>query len=333
MTTIEQLPPPQAGPRHEESPRPAPVTTTLRGAEPTGDGAVIETTAITSGDPAGHPGWNVVRSALTLLAVCSLALIFNLVVLSQLAHQSSQYDLHERLRTELAEGVAPVQPVGAEGQLLSDGSPVALLRIPDLDIDEVVLFGTTSGVLTEGVGLRRDSTFPGQRGTSVLMGRASAFGGPFGDISRLVRGAVFSVTTGQGVRQFSVVAARRAGDPLSPPSRSGGRLTLITATGSPFLPSGLVRVDADLVGTPAPTATPALSVAQLRPSERDLAGDPGRTWYLVFALQALLAAVVGAVVAWYRWGHLQAWVACGPVILLAAWWVGQNVTLLLPNLM
>ncbi len=282
----------------------------------------------------GGIGWYLVRSALSMVAICSLGLIFNLVVLSQLLHASAQHDLTDRMRSELANGLAPVQAVDpVSHQLLADGSPVGILRIPDLDVNEVVVFGSTPGVLMDGVGLRRDSTFPGQRGSSVIMGRAAAYGGPFGDLNQLAIGSTFTVTTGQGVQHFSVTAIRHAGDPLPPPAASGSRLTLISAGGSSFVPSGLIRVDADLLGNAQPTAPRAVAAEALRPAERALAGDPSNVWYLVFALQALLAAVLAGVLAWYRWGHLQAWVVCAPLVLLAGLWVGDNVTDLLPNLM
>lgn len=279
-------------------------------------------------------GWYLARSVLSMVAMCLLALTANLVVLSHLQHASAQHILLDQLRIELANGVAPVQAVDPSShQLIAEGSPVGILRIPDLGVNEVVVFGSTSGVLTKGVGLRRDSVFPGQLGTSLILGRAAAYGGPFSDLGKLLVGNTFSVTTGQGIQHFAVVAMRRAGDHLPPLPPSGSRLTLITATGSAFLPSGLLRVDADLVGKVQPTPLHAVAAGALRSAELALAGDPTNIWYLVFALQALLIAVVAGVVAWRRWGHMQAWVVCAPLVLLAGLWVADNITVLLPNLM
>ena len=272
------------------------------------------------------------KSILSMIALCALAMIANLVVLSQLEHFSSQQGLRDRIRDELANGVAPVAALSPGGGVIADGSPIGILRIPDLDINEVVLFGTSSTVLMDGVGLRRDTSFPGQRGSSVLMGRAAAYGGPFAGIDQLAVGNTFTVVTGQGRQQFSVAAIRRPGDLLPPPSKSGSRLTLVTATGSAFLPSGVLRVDADLMGTAAPTA-PAVPAASLRPGERALAGDDSGAGTLIFALQSLLIAAVIAVVARRRWGAMQAWVVCGPLVLVAGLWVARQASALLPNLM
>ncbi|MFD1273890.1 sortase domain-bontaining protein [Streptomyces kaempferi] len=65
-----------------------------------------------------------------------------------------------------------------QGDLLAPGTPVALIDIPAAHLHQVVLEGTDSGVLTDGPGHRRDTPLPGQSGTSVLMGRAAAYGGP-----------------------------------------------------------------------------------------------------------------------------------------------------------
>ncbi len=279
-------------------------------------------------------GWYLLRSVLSMVSVFALALIGNLVVVSHLQHASAQQNLRDRVRIELANGVAPVQAVDPGTHLqLAEGRPIGILNIPDIDLDEVVVFGTVSSVLMNGVGLRRDSTFPGQRGSAVIMGRSWSYGGPFGSIDKLTPGSAVTVTTGQGVQRFSVVAVRRAGDPLPPAAPTGSRLTLITTTGSALQPGGIVRVDADLLGTAQPTAPPAVSALGLRPAERAMAGDPSNVGTLIFALQALLAAVVAGVVAWRRWGHMQAWVVCAPLALLAGLWVADNVTALLPNLM
>ena len=75
-------------------------------------------------------------------------------------------------------------------------------------------------------------------------------------------------------------------------------------------------MDADLVGSPQPTAA-AIPAGVLRPAEHAMAGDPSGMGSLIFALQALLATILCGVVAWRRWGHLQSWVVCGPLVLLA----------------
>ena len=141
---------------------------------------------------------------------------------------------------------------------------MAVIEIPTLNIREVVEQGTTSQVLMDGPGHRRDSVFPGQAGTSVIMGRRSAYGGPFGKLASLRPGDRVTVTTGQGVQKFGVLDVRRAGDPLPvAPAAGESRLVLITATGAAYVPGGVLRVDAKLLSTVQPSGIVGLTSSQL----------------------------------------------------------------------
>jgi len=147
---------------------------------------------------------------------------------------------------------------------------------------------------------------PGQAGTSVIFGRAAAYGGPFGGIHGLRKGDMIRVTTGMGVSTFTVVDVRRAGDPVPAAADSGAMLTLVTATGVPFLPSGVVRVDADLTGEAKAAVTPAVSAC--REASWHWGTDTSTLWVLAFLLQGLILASVGAVWSWRRWGRAQTWI-------------------------
>ena len=118
-------------------------------------------------------------AAVLLLTTLLVVFLADLSVVGALRHYRDQRTAYDGLRAALAEGTAPVGQTDAEGQLLPLGTPVALLEIPQIGLREVVLEGTTAGVLVSGPGHRRDSPLPGQAGTSVLFGRQAAFGGPF----------------------------------------------------------------------------------------------------------------------------------------------------------
>ncbi|WP_227025888.1 sortase domain-bontaining protein [Streptomyces fodineus] len=192
--------------------------------------------------------------ALSILGALLLGFVLDVGPLGDLRHVRDRQVDYAALRSTLANGVAPVGgPVGP-------GTPVALLDIPALHLREVVREGTTAEDLARGPGHRRDTVLPGQAGVSVVMGRQTTFGGPFLHLRELRPGDAFTVT-GQGKRTYRVLGLRRAGDPQPPALTAGhGRLTLITADGTPFMPRGILRVDADLVSraqaTPAPGVTP-----------------------------------------------------------------------------
>nr|WP_281387035.1 sortase [Jiangella mangrovi] len=214
------------------------------------------------------------------------------------------------------------------------GTPVAILEIPALGLSEVVLEGTTSDVMRSGPAHRRDTVLPGQEGTSVIMGRRTTYGGPFNRIHTLRPGDQITAVTGQGEHLYEVIGVRREGDPLPEPARDGeGRLTLVTADGRPLLPSGVLRVDAELVSDAQPAPARSLTTASLPASEDTLATDD-QAWYpLVLLGQALLLAVAGTVWVRNRLGHWQAWVVGIPVIAALGLTAADQVARLLPNLL
>lgn len=275
---------------------------------------------------------SVLSSALTIVAALLLGLVLHVVVLGSAKHARDQKVAYAGLRQQLAEAVAPVGQVGNDGLITPLGAPVALLEIPALDVTETVLEGTTSGVLTRGPGHRRDTALPGQPGTAVLFGRRAGYGRPFAGLDRLGTGDVIFVTTGQGRHEYRVTGARRAGQPLPPPLAAGqGRLTLATAAGRPLLPSGVLRLDADLVTEPQ--LVPARAFAGIPPAERALAGDRSVLPSLAWCLLALLVASVA--LTWTRtgWGRWQTYVVGVPVLGALGTAVLSRVAELLPNLL
>ncbi|MFF3987315.1 sortase [Streptomyces sp. NPDC001601] len=274
------------------------------------------------------------RGGLLSLAALLLGITAQLLVLSGAQEHSAQHADFDQLREQLALGTAPVAQTGQDGKLLAPGTPVALVDIPKLGLSQVVLEGTDSSVTTDGPGHRRDTPMPGQAGTSVLMGRAAAYGGPFGGLSQLATGDTFSVTTGQGKAKFQVIDVRRAGDPAPTALAAGrSRIVLITATGPKYMPSGILRVDADMVSAPFQTPSAVIRAGTLPSSEEPLARPSGVPWPLVMWLQALLLTAVAAVWTWHRWGRHQTWIVFAPVVAVLGLQVATRTTELLPNLL
>ena len=276
----------------------------------------------------------VAAGALLTISVLLIGICAQLVLLSPLQHRAAQSAGFDRLRGELAAGTVAVSQADQQGRLLKPGTPLMLLEIPKLHVREVVFEGTDSDVLAKGPGHRRDTLLPGQAGTSVIMGRAAAYGGPFGHLAALTPGDTFRITTGQGRFSFRVLDLRQAGDRApDAPAAGKGRVVLMTATGPSYLPRGVLRLDADLVGTAADT--PALRIApdSLPASELPLRGDAVVWWQVVLWLQALAAASAAAVWAWFRWGRRQTWTVFTGLLGAIGLQVAEQVTRLLPNLL
>jgi sortase A len=268
-----------------------------------------------------------------ILAAVGLFFLVHIGLVGVMQHDRDQVARYETLRGELAQGIAPVGPVDENGNPLASGTPVLLLRIPSLGVSEVVGEGTTSTVLMAGPGHRRDTVLPGQIGVSVIAGRRAAYGGPFASIGTLRGGDQIVAVTGQGRHVYRVIGVRRAGDPLpDPPKKGKGRLTLMTADGPPFLPTDVVRVDADLVS--ATHDTPAqLPSKALPPNEDAMSGDSSVLIPLVLWGQLLLAAAFALVWVRSRVGVWQAWVIGVPVLVAIGAQVADQAAALLPNLL
>jgi sortase A len=274
----------------------------------------------------------VISGGLAIMGALLLGLTLNLVVLSGFEEHAAQSSAFDAFRGQLALGTAPVTQTTQKGQLFPVGIPVAILDIPEIGITNAVVFNGTSGsVLMSGPGHQRDTVMPGQAGVSVIQGRASAYGGPFGHLSSLRTGDKFTVTTGQGVNTYTVSDVRVAGDPDPPLPAGEGRLTLETALGSPFVPSGVLRVDARLISTVQPTPA-LLDLGALPGPERPLGTDPSALLPLFLWLLGLIAVVAGAVIAWHRWGRWHAWIVFGPLALTVGLFTADQITRLLPNL-
>jgi sortase A len=272
--------------------------------------------------------------AMVVLAALALSVVVELVFVSRLQHRVAQQSAFDGLRKELAEGTAPVGQTGPSGRLLALGSPVAIIDIPRIHVHQVVLEGSTSSVLMSGPGHRRDTPLPGQAGTSVILGRAAAYGGPFGGLHRLRVGDKVTVTTGQGVSTFKIIDLRRAGDLVPPALGSAkGRLVLVTATGPPYIPSGVLRVDADLASKTLATPPLVLSSSSLPHSEQPLGTDTSTMWALVLWLEALIVVALGIVWSWTRWGRFQTWIVFVPVTAVVGFYLADQFMRLVPNLL
>jgi len=274
------------------------------------------------------------RSSLAVVAALLIAFVLNVAVLSQIQHAVAQQRLRDDLTEQLAAGTLPVSEGDIDDHLVVDGVPLGLLSIPSLGVNQVFVEGTSGSTLAAGPGHRRDTVLPGQIGTSVLMGRAAAYGGPLARIQELAPGDRFTVRTGQGVTDFSVIGVRYAGDPVpSAPKGKQSRLILETARGAPFAPSGVAYVDAQATSTALPPGTRQTTFAALPATAQPLASDTSTVWALVFALQFLIVVEIGAVWAYRRIGAQKTWIVFVPLTVLAGIYVTNQVTILLPNLL
>jgi sortase A len=278
---------------------------------------------------------SVASSACAVLALVCGWVLLQLLVLGGLAHTRSQTLLYSKYRSELAQATAPTGELDYNGNPVQPGAPVALLNIPAIGLQQVVVDGTASGDLTAGPGHLRDTPLPGQTGWSWVFGRGSIDGAPFHKIADLAKGDTASVRNGQGLVAYTVLDVRRAGDPVPalPTGSSGGLLTLVTADGHGFL-SALRASSPVYVDLTTDKALPDGPVASAVPSSELVMARDTSSLPILTLLLALLTGLVLAITAARR--HFRAalvWLVSTPVVIALAWAATDQVTRLLPNLM
>lgn len=275
----------------------------------------------------------IAQAVLGLIALLLVAFVFEVAVVGAVRHARAQTLGYDQFRTALANGTVPVGQLDSNGKVVPVGTPVARLQIKALGIDDVVFQGTTSEVLADGPGHRRDTPFPGQSGTSVLYGRQSGYGGDFGDIGSLKPGDAITVTTGQGVQHFVVTELRHAGTRVPSTVQGAAMLTLVTADGFPLFPQRMLYVDAHLLGTPAATPWIPFGASALPSAENAMAGDSSGSIQLMLWSELLLLAALVLVWVRSRWGRWQTWIVAVPVLGLASMQAAHYLAMNLPNLL
>ena len=95
---------------------------------------------------------------------------------------------------------------------LDDGSALARLEIPAIDVNDIVVAGIGVSELKKGPGHFPDTPLPGQLGNAAIAGHRTTYGAPFFDVDQLVVGNEVIVTTLEG-RYVYEVSAQKIVDP------------------------------------------------------------------------------------------------------------------------
>lgn len=210
------------------------------------------------------------------------------------------------------------------------GTPVGILEVGDLRLQEAIVEGAGASQTRLGPGHVPGTAGPGQPGNSVIVARRSTLGGSFGGLGRLRRDDLIVVSTTQGVSVYAVqkvthVTAREGNeadaatgssaaspfDSLYGPSKDD-RLTLVTSASAwPGNKSRALVVTAKLKGAPyAPTPQGARSDAQTGAASEQGARAAG-----LLAMLAYGAVLGGAVLIYQRMRPRIAYLlTVGPVL-------------------
>jgi sortase A len=236
-----------------------------------------------------------------LLGVGTVILLFVAYQLwgTGLAESHSQSVLRQQLDHELhrvhndspSTSSTTTTPVGAVPEPApttappAEGSPVAMLQIPKIGVNKIVVEGTNTPDLHQGPGHYQGTPLPGQAGNAAIAGHRTTYGAPFYNLDALHTGDEIMLTTPQG--SFTYKVARSL--VVSPSDRSvlaasaTPELTLTTCTPRFSASSRLVVQAALFASTVAPaapgttttTTTPPKDPAVGSAAADDLAGGQG----------------------------------------------------------
>lgn len=259
------------------------------------------------------------------VGILILGFMLNVFVISDISHDRAQRLLYAEFRSALENGAAPVDsPV-------ANGTPVAIIKIPSIDVDEVVIEGTSSHDLQRGVGHLRSSALPGQYGTSVLIGRRTSFGGVFGKIGSLESGDEIQVVSAQGTTTYRVASKDIfGGEDAAAFAPAGNAIRLVTSA-STFGTSKRLSV---LALAEKGTAFPIGIKGVIAPVSLDELGanmNHQNAGSLLVWIQVLMVAAAGAIWVVNRWGLRSAWPMVSPIILVTLYVVSNQLIGILPS--
>lgn len=287
----------------------------------------------------------------TLISVGVLILLFVGYQLwgTGLAHDRSQRSLRSEFAKSLAGGTTTTLPTSASTPtptsappttlpaLLSQGGAAAVIDIPKIGLDEVVVEGVGVEELKKGVGHYPDTKMPGEKGNAALAGHRTTYGHPFNRIDELVPGDKIMVTTRVGTFTYDVMEKKV----VTPETVSvlddttDNRLTLTTCHPMYSAEKRLIVV-ASLMSPPIqpPAGTP---VSTAPPQSRQLAGAPGLSGAGAANRPAIAWGILAASVwlaAWAagRWSGRRwtAYLVGAPVFLVMLFMFFENFARLLP---
>ncbi len=148
------------------------------------------------------PSKKVMRRSLTGLAIC-LALTGIGLVSYPFMTDLWANRIQGRLIKEFSSPQAAQQ--FRSGQIPT-GSPVTQLEIPKLDVDVMVVEGTSLSALRAGAGHYPETPLPGEVGNVAIAGHRTTYGRPFNRLDELKVGDQIILTTPIGRHVYEVLA-------------------------------------------------------------------------------------------------------------------------------
>lgn len=195
------------------------------------------------------------------------------------------------------------------------GEAVAIIRIPKIGVDKVVVEGTTVADLRKGPGHYSGTPLPGQIGNAAIAGHRTTYGAPFGNLDQLAEGDIITVETLSGsfdyrVMRDGVFVVKPNQVEVLDPTPEEATLTLTTCNPKYSARERLiVKAEYDLrANQPQPQAPPTKTRT---PADLDAGLSGSHTSRLPTLLWGLLAAFAGGLwwLVFHRYSRWTTWLA------------------------
>lgn len=137
----------------------------------------------------------------------------------------------DALREEITQAIEDPRPQLAQR---IPGRAYAILEIPSIDLDNVVVHGTTVEALKRGPGHYEKTADPWDReGRVGVAGHRTTYGAPFWDLDRIRPGDPITMITELGTFEYEVTGSREVLPDQAEVLRSTRRPTLVLTTCTP----------------------------------------------------------------------------------------------------
>ena len=110
-----------------------------------------------------------------------------------------------RIQSGLVTEFASASPQAWSTAKVKAGDPLTQLEIPKIDVDTMVVEGTSLAALRAGAGHFPETPLPGELGNVAIAGHRTTYGRPFARIDELVKGDKIVLTTPVGKYTYEVV--------------------------------------------------------------------------------------------------------------------------------
>ena len=207
------------------------------------------------------------------IVIALLILGIVLYAIEPMFQERDQGLLLDRYRTSIDQ--AANQATGLQGVEVPTtapaiGSAIGILEVGSLGLQVVAVEGTDSATTRVGPGHVPGTAAPGQPGNSVIVGRHTMFGGPFGELSAMKVGDEIVVTTTQGQTLYQVTEVGTA------ELTSEATPTLAPAVAAPTTTTSTTTTVAPLEAVASAEAVVAAPVAA-EPGAEGAVADPTAT--------------------------------------------------------